>query len=153
MKLLDAALRVILTALHYLLRAGWFIRRPSTYGAHAVALTPDRKIILVRLRYASGWRLPGGGRAADEPSADAALRELREEIGMTGHGEVVAVCDFEQSVHFKRDSASLFLVRDVRYLPRWSLEVEEVREAALDALPPGTSANTRAWIEEVRPFL
>jgi len=32
-----------------------------TFGAHAVALTPARKIVLLRLWYAPGWRLPGGG--------------------------------------------------------------------------------------------
>jgi 8-oxo-dGTP pyrophosphatase MutT (NUDIX family) len=50
---------------------------------HAVALTPDRQD---RAREscatAGGWRLPGGGRDDDEPVEEAALRELREEIGM-----------------------------------------------------------------------
>ena len=44
-------------------------------------------MILVKLRYAPGWRLPGGGRADDEDPCEAALRELREEIGMTAHGK------------------------------------------------------------------
>ena len=62
-----------MTGAYQLLRAGWFVRRPRTFGAHALALTPERKLILVKLRYASGWRLPGGGRAprARTPSAPA----------------------------------------------------------------------------------
>ena len=57
------------------------MRRPRTFGAHALALTPERKIVLVKLRYAPGWRLPGGGRGEHEDPRDAVLRELREEIG------------------------------------------------------------------------
>jgi 8-oxo-dGTP pyrophosphatase MutT (NUDIX family) len=151
--LVDEALRIVLTGLHYLLRATWFIRRPNTLGAQAVALTPEGKIILVRLRYAQGWRLPGGGRAADEPALDAALRELREEIGMTGHGKAKAALEFEESVHFKRDIASLVVVRDVRYRPRWTWEVERIREADLDSLPADMSPSTRQRIKEVRPLL
>jgi len=153
MTLVDQALRIVLTSLHYLLRLSWFIRRPKTFGAHALALTPEGKVILVRLRYAPFWRLPGGGGTADEPPVDAALRELREEIGMTAHGEAKAARDFHESVHFKRDIASLVLVRDVRYRPRWSLEVEAVCEADLDALPADMSANARLWIDEARPLL
>lgn len=153
MKILDAVLRPLLTGLHSLLRAGWFLRRPKTFGAHALALTPQGKLILVRLRYAPGWRLPGGGRHPDEPPLDAALRELREEIGMTSHGEAKAARDVEESVYSKRDTASLVIVRDVRYRQRWSWEVEKVREVRLDALPADISPTSRAWIEGLLPIL
>src|SRR3954469_18756165 len=98
----DPILRVALTAAHKLLRAAWFVRRPRTFGAHALAFTPEGKLILVKLRYASGWRVPGGGRKPGEPADDAVLRELREEIGMTAHGRVRFACDLEEAVDFKR---------------------------------------------------
>lgn len=153
MKIIDPALRLVLTGVHYLLRAGWFVRRPKTFGAHALPLTPEGKVILVRLRYAPGWRLPGGGREPSEPALDAALRELREEIGMISHGEARAALDFEELVHSKRDTASLVLVRDVRYQPRWSWEVEAICEADPRALPDDTSATSRTWVESLRPML
>jgi 8-oxo-dGTP pyrophosphatase MutT (NUDIX family) len=149
----DAALRIALTAAHHLLKVSWFVRRPKTYGAHAVALTPEGRIVLVKLRYASGWRIPGGGRSKDEPPVDAALRELREEIGLTGHGEVRLARDFEEPTDFRHDTFSLVVVRDVRYRPRWSWEVEQVTEAALDSLPADLSPITARWIEAVRPLL
>ncbi len=153
MTVIDGILRAVLTSLHYILRATWFVRRPSTFGAHALALTPQGKIILVKLRYAPGWRLPGGGRAADEPPVDAALRELREEIGMTAHGQTRSAGEFDISVYYKRDIASLIIVRDVLYRPRWNLEVEKVREADLAALPEDMPPKVRSWIEELRPLL
>lgn len=153
-RLTDRALRVVLTAAHLMLRASWFIRRPKTYGAHAIALTPEGKIILVKLRYAPGWRVPGGGRGKNEDPVEAALRELREEIGMVSHGEARLVCDIEESTDFKCDTTSQVIVRDVRYRPRrWSWEVEQIREADPNALPDGMAQVTEQWIEAVRELL
>ena len=83
--------------------------------AHAVAFTPQGRLILVRLRYARGWRILGGGRRAGETPVEAALRELREEIGMTAHGGAELACEVEESARRKRDLASLVIVRDVEY--------------------------------------
>jgi 8-oxo-dGTP pyrophosphatase MutT (NUDIX family) len=147
----DPPLRLAMTAAHKLMKAGWFLRRPRTFGAHGIALTPERKIILVSLRYAPGWRIPGGGRGSDEAADAAALRELREEIGMTGHGRVRLGCELEEAVDFKRDLAAIVIVEDVRYSPsRWSLEVEKVGEFPLDDLPDDLSGPTRRWIASLR---
>lgn len=145
---LDRPLRLALTAAHKLLKASWFVRRPRTYGAHALALTPERKLVLVKLRYAPGWRVPGGGRRKDEYAQAAVIRELREEIGMTAYGRIRFACELEERVDFKRDLASLLIVEDVRYRPhRWSWEVEQVGEFALDGLPRDTAPGTLRWID------
>jgi 8-oxo-dGTP pyrophosphatase MutT (NUDIX family) len=146
----DPILRVALTAAHKLLRAGWFVRRPRTFGAHAMAFTPEGKLILVKLRYARGWRVPGGGRKPGEPADEAVLRELREEIGMTAHGRVRFACELEEAVDFKRDLAAVLIVEDVLYRPRWTWEVEQVGEFPLDDLPPDTAQSTMRWIDSVR---
>jgi 8-oxo-dGTP pyrophosphatase MutT (NUDIX family) len=154
MSLSDASLRLILTAAHKLLKVGWFVRRPRTRGAHAVALTRERKLVLVKLRYARGWRLPGGGRRPGEYAQAAVIRELREEIGMTAYGRIRFACELEESVDFKRDLAALLIVEDVRYQPRrWSWEVEQVGEFAIDQLPPDTAGLTLRWIDALRPSL
>jgi 8-oxo-dGTP pyrophosphatase MutT (NUDIX family) len=150
----DRPLRLALTAAHKLLRAGWFVRRPRTFGAHALALTPERKLVLVKLRYARGWRVPGGGRRKGEYAQAAVIRELREEIGMIAYGRVRLACELEESVDFKRDLAALLIVEDVRYRPRrWSLEVERVGEFALDGLPADTAPATLRWIDALRDNL
>jgi 8-oxo-dGTP pyrophosphatase MutT (NUDIX family) len=150
----DRALRIALGALHKLLKLNWLVRRPRTFGAHALALTPEKKVILVRLRYAPGWRLPGGGRSEKEDPRDAVLRELREEIGMTGHGEVQLAAELEEDTDFKRDLASLLVVRDVRYTPRkWSWEIESIMETSLDDLPPHLSPRMAAWLGALRKKL
>jgi 8-oxo-dGTP pyrophosphatase MutT (NUDIX family) len=147
----DPPLRVALTAAHKLLQLGWFVLRPRTFGAHAIALTPERKLVLVKLRYAPGWRVPGGGRPPSESAQAAVIRELREEIGMTGYGRIRLACELEESVDFKHDLAALLIVEDVRYRPRrWSWEVEELGEFELDELPPETSSPTLRWVAALR---
>jgi 8-oxo-dGTP pyrophosphatase MutT (NUDIX family) len=134
--LIDIAIRPFATAANRIRRR---LRPPTTgSGAHALALTPDGRIILVKLRYAPGWRLPGGGRSEDERLHDVALRELREEIGMTGHGAVRSLAEIDRS---------LILVEDVHYSPpRWSWEVEQVIEADRDNLPRDLAPVARRWI-------
>jgi 8-oxo-dGTP pyrophosphatase MutT (NUDIX family) len=148
--LLDRFLRLALGAVHRLLKLFWFVRRPRTFGAHALALTPEGKAILVRLRYAPGWRLPGGGRDEREDPRDAVLRELREEIGLVSHGEVHLAAELDEPADFKHDLAALFVVRDVRYLPRWSWEVEAIIEVPLDELPPDLSPRAAAWLQALQ---
>jgi 8-oxo-dGTP pyrophosphatase MutT (NUDIX family) len=139
---------------HKLLKLNWFVRRPRTFGAHALALTPEGKLILVRLRYAPGWRVPGGGRSEDEDPREAVLRELREEIGLTAHGEVRVAAELEERTDFKRDLASLLIVGDVRYRPRkWSWEIEHIIEVPIDELPPDMSPRALRWIHAVRDKL
>lgn len=140
-------------AAHKLLQATWFVRRPRTFGAHALALTPERKLVLVKLRYAPGWRVPGGRRNPGESAEKAGLRELREEIGLASHGRVRLACEVEQAVHFKRDLSALLIVEDVVYRPRWNLEVEQVAEFAIDDLPRDTIPSTLRWIDLLRSHL
>ncbi|HET7317424.1 MAG TPA: NUDIX domain-containing protein [Sphingomicrobium sp.] len=149
----DKALRFVLTGLQQVRRAIWFVERPKTFGAHAIALTPQGKIVLVKLRYAPWWRVPGGGRREDEDAEAAALRELREEIGLLSHGEVQRVRDFDEPTDFKRDTASLIIARDIHYRPRWSWEVEQVREFDPGALPHDISPTHERWIEAALPLL
>ena len=149
--ILDPALRILLTAVHRLLKVVWRVRRPRTFGAHALALTSDGKAILVKLRYAPGWRLPGGGRGEDEDPRDAVLRELHEEIGMINHGAVRLAAELDEDTDFKQDLAFLFIVEDVAYRPApWSWEIERIIEAPLDALPRDLSPRAAGWLNAIR---
>jgi 8-oxo-dGTP pyrophosphatase MutT (NUDIX family) len=125
----------------------WKIGRSRALGTHAIALTPAGRLILVKLRYAPGWRLPGGGRSERESPRAAIIRELREEIGMVAFNEALLA---REVVNQRRDMASVFIVRDVEYRPRWSLEIEQVMEADLDALPADLSPRMARWVGYLR---
>ena len=79
--------------------------------------------------------------------------ELADLIRVAGAGQLsilIASSLVPFKLNFKRDLASLLIVEDVRYRPRWSWEVEQVGEFALDNLPADTSASTLRWIDALR---
>ncbi len=80
--MLDASVRMAYRVAHSLLRAYWFVRRPTTHGA-LVAVWFDGKILLVKSSYRKTVSLPGGYVHRNEDPRDAAARELREELGIT----------------------------------------------------------------------
>ena len=127
-------------------RLVWAMTGGQGKGVLAVPLTAEGRLVLVRLTYARGWRLPGGGVGRGEGPLEAVLRELGEEIGMTGHGAVACIDEWESNG--SRGASSVFLVRDVRYEPRRTWEVEEVAEFDPDSLPEGTMPLTRLKIAD-----
>lgn len=110
-------------------------------GVHGVPLTGQGRVVLVRLSYAPGWRIPGGGRNRGEEPEAAMLRELREEIGLISHGSIDRVEDDRTDLGETVERAAFFLIRDVVYRPRRSLEVAQVREFDPSDLP----ADTTPW--------
>lgn len=129
------------------------MRRPRGFGPHALALTPARKLVLVKLRYVRGWRAPGGGSRPNETPEQAVLRELREEIGLIAHGRVELAAELDGSSGMSRRRCTLLIVHEVEYRPSWNWEVEQVGEFALNALPPDTAELTRRWIDSLRSSL
>jgi 8-oxo-dGTP pyrophosphatase MutT (NUDIX family) len=136
--------RLLVSSFQAVRRVGWFVTRPATHGVHAIALTPEGAVVLVRLTYAKGWRLPGGGVKKGEAPEAAILRELREEIGLTAHSALAHIEDFSHRPDFRRGWGGLYLVEGLEYAPRQSLEIEATGAFALDALPEDTSPLTRA---------
>lgn len=115
-------------------------------GVHAVPVTGQGKVVLVRLTYAPGWRVPGGGRNRKEAPEQAMLRELREEIGLLSHGAIERLEDSEPGTT-PGDRSAFFIVRDVVYRPRRSLEVDEVREFDPHRLPEDATRWTVNLVE------
>jgi len=139
-------IRIVLTPLQGLRRLLWLVTGPGKDGVHAVALTPRGAVVLVRLTYARGWRLPGGGRKRNESALEGTLRELQEEIGLLSHGEIERL-ETIQLRDLPGGRSELFLVRDVAYRPRRSLEIEDVREFDPADLPGDVSETTRTVLE------
>lgn len=74
-------LRNVIFRLYMTLRAIW---SPTVLGVAALVVDGEGRVLLVRHGYSPGWRLPGGGVGRGEAPQDAVLRELREEVGLTG---------------------------------------------------------------------
>jgi 8-oxo-dGTP pyrophosphatase MutT (NUDIX family) len=147
---LRPALHLAMTAFQAVRRVFWYCTRPDVRGVQAIPLTPSGRVVLVKQRYTHGWHLPGGGQKKSEDASAAALRELREEIGLQAHGEVRELGSFVYHPDFRRSAVTLFLVRDVTYKPGWSLEIEEVGEFDPSGLPPDATALTRRRLADLR---
>jgi ADP-ribose pyrophosphatase YjhB (NUDIX family) len=63
------------------LRAVW---SPTVMGVAAAVEDAQGRVLLVKHRFDPGWRLPGGGVNRGEPVQAAVMRELGEEVGLTG---------------------------------------------------------------------
>lgn len=133
-----AAARLLLQRLQKLRLAYRRVTGRQPLGVHAIAVTPRNHVILVKLTYAEGWRLPGGGMKAGEEPAPAMIRELVEEIGLRRFGSFELVRDFPQS----EEGGRLYLFRDVECEPRRTIEIDAVWEFALDELPAGLAPAT-----------
>lgn len=127
--------RLLMTSAQTLRRLWWFFTRPETVGVRALCLTSAGKAVLVRHSYMPGWFLPGGARTRGEDPEGAILRELTEEIGLTGWSSIEAVCDIDHRPDYRRDRETIFLLRDVVYAPRLSLEIERIQEFSTGRLP------------------
>jgi 8-oxo-dGTP diphosphatase len=80
--MIDAMFRAAYRCAYQLMRAYWKLLKPTTHGA-LVAIWVNHRILLVRNSYVRYFSLPGGYVKGTESGTDAAIRELREEVGLT----------------------------------------------------------------------
>jgi 8-oxo-dGTP diphosphatase len=122
--------------------AAWATQPKYTLGSMVVMRRPSGELLLVRqrLRTPSLWGFPGGFQKIGETAADAARRELREEVGL----EVPVVPD-DQIAQYQQPWAhhvdTVFTVsHDDAAAPaqRASLEILEVGWFDPRELPPLT---------------
>jgi ADP-ribose pyrophosphatase len=77
---------------------------------------PDTVLLVGQHRYvAQGfyWEMPTGGMHAGESPEEAAQRELGEEAGCAA-GSLVKICDFHTSKSILRETAHLYIARELR---------------------------------------
>ena len=125
---------------------GW-----KTRGVKVMVFNPRGELLLIRNSYGKDWLhvLPGGGIHRSESPADAALREVREEVG------IVAEClesmgTYRSEAEGKRDTIHLFTAFTADEPQADRVEVEEACFFPLDALPATVSAATLRRVAEYK---
>jgi len=132
-------LRLLITA-----KALW---SPTAFGVTGALFDDGGRVLLVRHRYRPGWHLPGGGVDGGEPPQAAVLRELGEEVGLSG-GTAQFVSLHTRRLGWATNVVALYRVQgQVVFKP--SLEIAEICFADPAALPPGTSDATRRRLAEM----
>jgi len=125
---MDALCRLALNIAYRLLLVYWFVFRPTEYGVY-VAVWCHGRILLIRNSYKPHYTLPSGSRRRREEPAAAAVRELRQEVGIDLETDRLdRVGEFLSRQEYKRDYSVVFEV-DVAPEPEITIDRREVVEA------------------------
>lgn len=143
----------MLRALIGLAARTWFrLVRPMTLGVRVAVFDGEGRVMLVRHSYMPGWYLPGGGIERGETAVEAAVKEVREEAGLTIDPADLRLASVHANfVNFPGDHVLLYACH--RFAP--SDHVPNPREIVqwgfypVDALPDGTSPGTRIRLLEL----
>jgi 8-oxo-dGTP pyrophosphatase MutT (NUDIX family) len=141
---LDRSFQLAYKVAYRMMRFYWGVRRPATHGA-LVTLWNDGELLLIQNSYVRYRSLPGGYVGRFETGPEAAVRELREEIGVKAHpDQLEKLYDEVKDWEGKRDHVEVFkLTLDNR--PRVRIDHREVIDAGwyspekaleLDLFPP-----------------
>jgi ADP-ribose pyrophosphatase YjhB (NUDIX family) len=136
------------TALYRLIQLYWRVFKPTVLGSRVI-VARDGQVLLVRLSYAKGWYLPGGGLKKRESFQQAALRELREECGLNAENAELFGLYFSTR-HGKADHVAIFTITEFTKLEGSTRdpEISEMGFFDLLELPPDTTPATRRRIGE-----
>ena len=132
------------------LQAWALVRRPEVRGTMVAVLDEDR-VLLVRHTYGDRrrWELPGGWVQSGEDPADAARREVREELGIDVAIRPMGTID--GTWHFKHEHLAWFVADwpggRGTYDP---VEIAEVAWFDLDGLPPHVGEAALGVLDRLR---
>ena len=108
--LVDRAFQLAYVCAYRMMRVYWAVRRPTTNGA-LVTVWNRGEVLLVRNSYVNYHTLPGGYLRRGETSRQAALRELREEVGVAANSDdLTLLIDETHDWEGKHDHVSIFAV-------------------------------------------
>jgi ADP-ribose pyrophosphatase YjhB (NUDIX family) len=127
--LVDRGFQLAYVCAYRAMRTYWKVRRPTTHGT-LIALWNRGEVLLVRNSYVPYYCLPGGYLRRGETARDAAVRELREEVGVTADADSLElVLDRTHDWEGKRDHVQIFAI-DLPSRPSVEVDHREVVEAA-----------------------
>lgn len=144
-------LSAVLTAGHRLRRLWWRIRRPRTFGVTALLRHPEDPGLVLAVRHSyvdrDRWALPGGRyRPARETPAQAARREVREELGLGIRGELEELTTLETRTEGKHDTLTLLAGTAATAQVRCSLELREARWLRTDLADVPSGEPVSRWL-------
>ena len=129
-------------------RIWWRWRRPTTLGSRTLLIDKSR-IALVRLTYAAGWHLPGGGVNRGESFLEAAKRETAEECALrAGSWRLFGL--YVGRSQGKTDLVSIYVAERPEPIDGRSpdAEIAELRWFPLDAIPGDATPATKRRVQE-----
>jgi 8-oxo-dGTP pyrophosphatase MutT (NUDIX family) len=124
------------------------VLHPVAFGAAGAVFDARGRVLLVRHRYMRGWQLPGGGVERGEAPDKAVLRELAEEVGLTG-GKADFFGLYTARAGYASNLVALYCVRGGTVAFKPSLEISAVLFADPLDPPPGCTPATLRRLAEL----
>ncbi|RJY09921.1 NUDIX hydrolase [Aurantiacibacter aquimixticola] len=122
--------------------------KPDLAGVAVLLRDEAGRVLLVRHSYGpTGWAMPGGGMGGDEDAADAARREMREELGCE-LGSLECVKVIEENLGGSPHTAHIFIARPMSEPRVDNRELVDARWFAPHEL--GEQALTRLTAQRLR---
>jgi len=151
---LDALWRSAYRAAFRLQLLYWRVRHPRLEGAY-VAVWHGERLLMIRNSYRTRLSLPAGGLERGETPVQAALRELREEVGIESDAESLRYFgEIVDSNGYAEDHAHVFELRCAEE-PRPAVDGREVVWAGMlgveEALERGVVSVVRQYLERIGP--
>ncbi len=126
--LINLFFRISYFIAYRLMKSYWAIRKPETNGA-LISIWYKGEILLVRTSYHGYYSLPGGYVKSKETAIQAAIRELKEEIGLEMKpSELELVVDSKNKWEHRRDHVTIFSV-EVTEKPHIEIDNREIVSA------------------------
>lgn len=126
--LVDRCFHLAYVVAYRLMRVYWMALKVTTHGA-LVALWHDGRILLIRNSYLDYYSLPGGYVHSRESGRQAAVRELKEEVGLVVDADrLEKVLDLQHVWEAKRERLELFAL-DCEIAPSVEVDRREVISA------------------------
>ena len=120
--------RLLLSVLYRLALAYWFLFRPTACGSYVAVWSCDR-LLVIKNSYKASWTFPAGGKGNQETYSQAAVRELREEVGLDCTPEQFSTeLYFQSSSEYKKDNCAVFEL-ELDHRPKVEIDNLEVVEA------------------------
>jgi len=121
---------------------------PTAMGVAGAVIDDRGQVLLVKHRYNPGWRLPGGGVNRGEPPRDAVLRELAEEVGLTG-GRCEFFGLYVRKAGWATAVIALYRIQGAQVNFQPNLEIKEIRYADPGHPPEGCTQAARKRLKEL----
>lgn len=130
----------------------WRVRKPHLQGVSVVAHDERGQILLIRLSYGKGyWSFPGGGIKKGETPAEAATREMTEEVGCHPYN-LRPIGVLEEDLSGARSTVHVFSAACMDTPRPDRREVIETRFSPLHSLPEPMSDMARRRLDLWRSY-